>query len=105
MKSLFLISRLPFDYRNPFGYLVAIGIQLMLLWYSDMIGGCVIALACGSYLCAIDGSKCIKESLFSITRNANNRNDLMEQLIEYIQFHSHMKQLSTHPCGKKLLTD
>ena len=71
--------------------------EYSMLWYSDMIGACVIALAIGCYLNAISISECLKKSLFLISRNMNdkaNKSNLMDQFIESIEFHSRVKQLS-----------
>lgn len=72
--------------------------QYTLLWYIVMIGGCVLALGIGSFIYAIASSECLKRCLSSIGHCANierNRN-ISEQLIEFINFQTAIKQLSWH---------
>lgn len=64
--------------------------------YGLKIGACVIALGFGTYLYGISFSKCIKHNLFAINRSAQDeteRNEIWNQLIEFIEFHSRAKQL------------
>lgn len=91
------LCRFPFVWRNPFGFLIAIVIQYTMISYASMIGACVIAFALGFYLYTIAMTKCIKGSLFSINRNAQlkiKRKCIFKQLVEFIEFHSKVKQLS-----------
>lgn len=64
--------------------------------YILMTGACVAALGIGCYLYAIAASKCIKENLFAIIKNFENKNkrSIRDQLIEFIDFHTKVKQLS-----------
>lgn len=70
----------------------------MVILYMATIGASVMALAIGSYLYFTAASKCIKESLLSIgccaTANANQH--ILAQIVEFIQFHSRVKQLSKY---------
>lgn len=95
-------KRLPFDWRNPLTYLVAIGIQYAMTSYAVKIGACVIALGISSFLYVIASSKCFKENLSSIdTIDKIDQNTIWDQFIEFIEFHSHMKQLSVYKYEKK----
>lgn len=91
------IKRLPFDWRNPYGFMIALGIQYVMFLYMAMIGGNIFILPVGSFLYAIAMTKCIKGSLFAIGRSGDTNQTtgpILEQLAEFIEFHSHVKQLS-----------
>lgn len=93
----YTIQRLPFDWQNPFGYLIANIIYYILILYELMIGACVISFGFGSYLVGIAMSKSIKSSLYSIDQSIrvkSEKNLLFDQLTEFIQLHSITKQLS-----------
>lgn len=94
---IFSIWRLPFDWRNPFGYFIAISIDLLFFWYEMMISTYILALGIGSYFFGIAMSKSIKRSLFSISQSADTKIELKvisEQFAEFIEFHSRAEQLS-----------
>lgn len=63
-----------------------------------MVGGCVLALGIGSFLYAIASSECLKRCLFSIGHcvDSESKQNISEQLIEFIDFHTLVKQLSWH---------
>lgn len=97
LKHFSVCKRLPFVWRNPLGFSVAIAIQYTMMSYAAMIGACIIAFAFGFYLYTTAMTKCIQGSLFHINRSAqskNNRKNIHEQLAEFIRFHSRVKQLS-----------
>lgn len=86
--------RFPFDWQNPFGFLVAIVAEYAMFLYGFTIGGCVFVLAIGSFLYAISLSRDNKDSLCTITRNSQAKTDrsiLWEQLTK---LHANSKQLS-----------
>lgn len=87
--------RLPFDWKTPPGYLVAIAIQYTMISYAAIIGSSVTTFGIGTYLYVIASCECIKENLLSMRMtNGNDANgESVEQLIEFIQFHSLVKQL------------
>lgn len=71
--------------------------QYIMLWYACMIGACVMSLGIGLYLYAIAASRCIKEICFAVSQSAEiktERKHIRPQLIEFMQTHSHVKQLS-----------
>lgn len=91
------VCRFPFDWKNPFGFFMATTLQYILASYGLFIGVCILALAIGVYLFGNAMSKCIKEILFAISEHSNaeiDRSVLLEQFIEFIQYHSRVKQLS-----------
>lgn len=62
-----------------------------------LIGACVIALGIGSYLCFMASNKCMKGSLFAIGQSTNDKPNqhILDQFVEFMQFHAQIKQLST----------
>lgn len=89
--------RFPFDWRNPLGYLIALALQCVVVSYLLLVGSCGMALAIGSYLYFMASNKCIKGNLLSInqwTGGNKNSQQISNQFIEFIQFHSRVKQLS-----------
>lgn len=98
------LQRLPFDWRNPFGYFVVIGFQYAMLSYLLLISACFVYLSIGSYIYITASIKCMKCSLFSIGRCAStadydddhiNQTELLERFTELIQFQSFERELST----------
>lgn len=85
-------QRLPFDWRNPLGYVVAVAIQYTMTSYATIIGSAVIAIGIGSYLYVIASCKCIKGNLMSISHEWSTQN-IFDQFIEFIEFHKFVKQL------------
>lgn len=92
------INRFPFDWQNPFGFLVAIALQYALTTYTFMIASPIIAMAIASHLYAIALSKVIKGSIFFINRSAQakktDQSICLEQIVEFLELHSSAKQLS-----------
>lgn len=89
-------QRFPFNWQNPWGFLIALGLQYAMHSYGMLIGACALILGAAAFLYAIAASKCIKANLFSIaqcTRNKTNQN-ILDRFIEFIQFHSCVTQLS-----------
>lgn len=61
------------------------------------ISACVLAPGFGSYSYTNAMNKCVKEILFVISESCRNEAELdqiLEQLNEFIEFHSRVKQLS-----------
>lgn len=88
--------RFPFDWQNPFGFFVAIAIEYGICLYMAVIGAGVLVLAIGCYLYAVRMAECIKVLLFDITQSAGaDETNLMKQLVDFIEFHSRAKQLSS----------
>lgn len=89
-------ERLPFDWKSPYGYLIAIAIQYVMGRYGYMIGASIFVLSIGAYLYGNSLSKGIKGSLFAFNRNVRAKTDqsiLLEQVIEFLELHSNAKQL------------
>lgn len=78
-------------------YLVVITILFVLARYMLLVGACVFVLSIGFHLYAIALAKCIKKNLLTISRTgktATNREVLLKQIIDFIEFDSSVKQLS-----------
>lgn len=77
---------------------MATQVQYAIILYIMRIVACVLMLAIGAYLYFVALSKIIKGSLFSINRNAQakraNQSILLERIIEFLDLHSSVKQLS-----------
>lgn len=89
--------RVPFNWKSPIGFLIAMTVQCTIITYMAMIGACVLAVAIGSYFYTMAASKCIKENLFTVTENCRDKSKrklIRVQLIEFIDFHTQVKQLS-----------
>lgn len=87
--------RFPFDWENPYGYSVAITIQIIIANLGILIGACALVMGIGFYSFAIATGKSVKGSLFFIQRNITaetNQNNLLEQLIEFLEFHARVKR-------------
>lgn len=71
--------------------------QFAVVLYMAIIGGSVIVLAIESYLYGITLCNCIKKRLHSISCHAHSNaseTPIFKQIVEFAQFHSHVKQLS-----------
>lgn len=73
-------------------------VQYTIISYWLFIGACVLSLAFGSHSYVIAMDECIKENLCAISQNLQDetkQNQILEQLIEFVEFHSRVKQLSS----------
>lgn len=89
--------RLPFDWRNPIGYLVVITLQYTANVYFFPFAACLVAYALGILLHVLSVATDIKTDLKMINENAKikqNRLMTLERLFEFIEFHSKLKELS-----------
>lgn len=98
---LSLVERLPFGWDNPLGYLIAIVLQYMFLFYEYVIIACSFGLLFGVFRIEMSGTKEIKRILHSIDHwqsnaqaSKNQQNDLKVLFSEYIDAHAAVKQLS-----------
>lgn len=74
-------------------------IQYIMLKYALKVAACILALSIGFYLYAMAMCKCIRQKLFAIGQNSKasariKHIRIWDQLIEFIEFHSRVKQLS-----------
>lgn len=88
---------MPFDWKSSFGFLITMAVQYLMFVWMVMIGACVAVLVIGFYVYVIAMSKCIKQILSAIDKSLRvktNRKRIGVQLIEFIEFHTQVKQLS-----------
>lgn len=91
------LNRLPFDWKNPVGYLIAAIIQHIIVLIVFAVIACFTAWGVSMYMFEALMAKDIRKLLYSLNRNAQtNKNKLqaMQQLRIYITFHGDLKQLS-----------
>lgn len=73
-----------------------------------MIGACIISFAFGCYLLGIAMTKLIKRSLFAIDQSICAKIDqqrILDQLAEFVELHSTIKQLCTISVGNSHTID
>lgn len=66
-----------------------------MLSYIFLISACVIIPSTESYIYVMAMSKCMKINLLSISKNAEDKVEIREKFIEFIEFDSRVKQLSS----------
>lgn len=91
-------KRLPFDWKHPIGYLVAMIITYIIVCYAYIVIACTVTLGIGAFCYVISATKEIQRILNSINHNAhpneNHVNELKILFSEYIHAHRVAKQLS-----------
>lgn len=93
----FNLKRMPYNMNTPVGFLIAISHEFLMYLYVAMVGTCVITLGIGSYIYGIAMSKCIKGSIFSISRHSHckkNPSRVFKRIVEFVHYHSRKKMLS-----------
>lgn len=91
------ILRLPYDWKNPIGYLVAVSALLLWALFPFQYMGCIITLAFGVFMFATALVKDLNGVLHSINSMINDkesRNEMYKELSEFIRIHANAKQLS-----------
>lgn len=105
----FFPQRLPFNWNNPLGFLFAICLQYILIKYYYFYVASLSSFGIGAFLIFTIGSIDIKDNLTAINDNAKhrkNKEETFEQLKNYIETFSHLKQLSwIRAWLKSFLTD
>lgn len=102
-------NRMPFDWKNPTGFLVAVIIQYIFDVITLSVSAWSAALNIGAVLFIFTLIKDIRRSLKPINDNAKSttrKRQAMQQLSDYIQLHSNVKQLSKmvpKPKGKPII--
>lgn len=88
----------PFDWKNPVGFSIVITVQYMIFSYIFFISACHFNTALGSHAYSMSASKCIKQNFFAIDQSVKvkaEQKQILGQFIEFIGFHSGVKQLSS----------
>ena len=89
--------RLPFDWKNPYGFFIGVTMEFEVATYLLLLVACLLTLSCGCLLFMLTMIKVAKQSLHSINKTAklkSKRTLISNQLTQFIQYHSILKQLS-----------
>lgn len=93
---MFITSRYPFDWSNPFGYLVAISLQYVIVTALFLLGAGLLLTGMSSFLFIVAAIKDVKINLNSINERgalAGNQSWTLAQLSDFVEFHAQLKQL------------
>lgn len=99
-KCVFLVhksNRLPFDWRNPIGYLCASSLQYMISLCMFHIIASLLSIGVGSFLYAMRSVMiiiCNLETTHESLQSENDRSSHLKYLSDFIQFHAEVKELS-----------
>lgn len=89
--------RLPYDWKSPIGYLVAIFAQFLSIRFPIQYIGFFFAFAFSAFMFGISSVKDLKDKLHSIngmTGNKKSRRKMYKKFSEFIRTHANTKQLS-----------
>lgn len=97
-KKYFFISRLPFNWKTPLGYLAVLFCESVLAFYTIMFVAAIGCLLIGSCWIVILLIEDITSDLSPLTRDDETSDrtgtNLTVQVYNIVQFHSDVKQLS-----------
>lgn len=91
------IQRLPFNWKSPKGYFIAVLLQMVVSLYPMCYLGTFSSLAVGAFIFATLALKELKSKLKSIKKRAKskqNQFELWTQFVKFYQLHTDLKQLS-----------
>lgn len=93
------ILRLPFDWKTPSGYLIAVIFQSMLAAYHFFLTSTITTFGIGTYLFLLSPIEDIKVNFDSTTHRKPNmqrtpRIRNVRKLCEFVEIHADSKQLS-----------
>lgn len=94
-----ILLRFPFDWKNPLGYSIAIAVQYITAAYGLLFLASLVIFGMVTFFFANALIKDINGLLQTINKNAKvkkNRDRILKQLLEFIQYHSDVKQLCNH---------
>lgn len=94
VMSFRFVWRLPFQWKNPFGYLIAFAIEYTSGIYIIDMMVCQTSLVIGCYWLLISLALDISRDLFKIIGTKMNPLQLKRELTNYIRAQSDAKQLS-----------
>lgn len=92
-------SRFPFDCKNPVGYLVAIVLLYIMIFYMFFVIASMLSLGIGTFILAVLSTVEIKRYMNLVSEHAiskKNRSKSLQLLADFVDFHSGLKQLSKH---------
>lgn len=93
MEKIFIVFRLPFEWKNPSTFLIAYFIQFPTVYYLILTAGCSLNVLIVSCIILIAFVKDIKNDLEYLKENKLDETKLLKKLIEFIDFHAKIKQL------------
>lgn len=88
---------MPFDWKTPIGYIIALTLQYFGLAYLYSFTAFILSIEIGCYLLAMEFIIDIKNDLNffnEIAKSKKNQSQLSSRLPDSIQFHIRLKQLS-----------
>lgn len=91
------MQRMPFDWKNPVGYPVAISLQFGMLFFLNVYLACFLTLAFGYYLFTLSIAENMTDELHLMTRGAKmqkSAKQILTELSEFISIHADVKELS-----------
>lgn len=97
MIEHFLNRRLPFDWRNPVGFVLATFIQLVVMFLAGQYLNAILSLAFGFVMFQIAVAKNMMVELRSINKRIKEKkseSDILKRLGRVINLHTDAKQLS-----------
>lgn len=108
-STLFILlydcKRLPFDWRNPTGYLLAIVIEFLVAFCVLSFIACFSTFAFGSFMFALSFAKDLIAEVNSINkcmRTGKSETKILKRFVKSIALHADMKQLSVRVhCSQK----
>lgn len=86
--------RFPFDWKTPFGYLIAFRLQYITLAHVFQFIALLVSVGIGFFLLTITMLKDLKRTVRALKSYNQNEMLSMNQLYDFIKFHSITKQLS-----------
>lgn len=97
----YVILRIPFESKNPFGFLIAVTLQYIIVGYELSVIACMLSLGIGAFMFAIASTEEINRSLNDFNKvmngdgqgSSDNRSYFLEQFSTFIVAHSTVKQL------------
>lgn len=96
-SKICVFSRFPFDWKNPVGYAIAVAFQCLLSLHPMRFIACFLSYGFSAFLFSISVGKDLKHDLNILNRQLKTepfRCQILKKLIEFIDLHTSMKQLS-----------
>lgn len=87
----------PFDWENPFGYLIAVILQCLMTFNLLLYATSLLSIALGIYLFVASANEFMENDLRSINKWAKQKksaSDILELFSRFIYSHVEIKQLS-----------
>lgn len=94
---MFILRRIPFDWRNPLGFSIVIIIQYEMASKILRLTACALSFALGTFIFAVSLVNDIKNDLHAInemTKQKKTQSNISKQLFKFMDIHSDVKQLS-----------